>query len=214
MIAMAFPTPNGLRAEWPRRRENPSSSGRWRRQGFLDFGYPWQEAGTLGCCHTGYRVGDWHPLTDANCDHSSSICTRGKSIQRNRACLLAGYRGFVIIRTSKNVRSDCGACLASFGSVPRETVLYNSAYFPEQVRHAVGIVFTISLWGLRWSCFSPWLEEQPVRNRFTMDLAAFSFPSAMPRRWPTPWPDCFPRMRWCAAWVGPRPRTSDPPTPT
>ncbi len=155
MIAMAFPTPNGLRTEWPRRLENPSSSGRWRRPGFLDFGYPWQEAGTLGCCHTGYRVGDWHPSTDANCDHSSSICTRGKSIQRNRACLPAGCRGFVIIRISENVRSGCGACLASFGSVPRETVLYNSAYFPEQIRHAVGIVFTISLLGLAMELLQP-----------------------------------------------------------
>ena len=31
----------------------------------------------------------------------------------------------------------------------------------------------LACWSLRWSCFSPWLEEQPVRNRFTMDLAAF-----------------------------------------
>src|SRR5713101_4386589 len=130
MIAMAFPTPNGLRAEWPRRRENPSSSGRWRRQGFLDFGYPWQEAGTLGCCHTGCRVGDWHPLTDANYDHSSSICTRGKSIQRNRECLQAGYRGFVTIRTWENVRNGYGVCLASSSSALRETVSYNSACFP------------------------------------------------------------------------------------
>src|SRR6266849_973600 len=155
MIAMAFPPPTGPRTKRPRRRENPSSSGRWRRPGFLDFGYPWQEAGTLGCCHTGYRVGDWHPSTDANCDHSSSICTRGKSIQRNRACLPAGCRGFVIIRISENVRSGCGACLASFGSVPRETVLYNSAYFPEQIRHAVGIVFTISLLGLAMELLQP-----------------------------------------------------------
>ena len=31
----------------------------------------------------------------------------------------------------------------------------------------------LACWGLRWSCFSPWLEEQPVRNRFTMDLGGF-----------------------------------------
>src|SRR6266480_1497771 len=135
MIAMAFPTPNGLRTECPRRLENPSSSGLWRRQAFLDFGYPLQEAATLGCSHTGCRVGDWHPLTDASCDPSSSICTHGRSIRRSRACPRAGYRGFVTIRTSENVRSGCGACCASSGSVPRKTVLYNSVYFPEQVRH-------------------------------------------------------------------------------
>src|SRR5882762_1877539 len=132
-IAMAFRTPNGLRTECPRRRENPSSSGRWRRRGFLDAGSPSREADTLDCCHIGCPAGDWHPSTDASCDLSSSTCTHGKSIRRNRACQQAGYRGFVITRTSGNVRSGCGACLASSGSAPRETVLSNSACFLERV---------------------------------------------------------------------------------
>src|SRR5882724_12242869 len=133
MIAMAFPTPNGLHTECPRRRENPSSSGRWQRPGSLDAGSPSQEADTLDCCHIGCPAGDWHPSTDASCDLSSSTCTHGKSIRRSRAYPQAGYRSFVTIRTSENVRSGCGACSASSGSVPRGTVLSNSACFLERV---------------------------------------------------------------------------------
>src|SRR5438105_15954198 len=40
----------------------------------------------------------------------------------------------------------------------------------------------LAYWDLRWRRYSAWFEEKPVRNRFKMDLAAFSFPSAMPRR--------------------------------
>ena len=104
-IAMAFRTPNGLHTECPRRRENPSSSGRWQRQGFLDAGSPSREADILDCCHIGCPAGVWHPSTDASCDLSSSTCTHGKSIRRNRACQRVGYRSFVTIRISENVRS-------------------------------------------------------------------------------------------------------------
>jgi len=131
MIAMAFPTPNGLRtdghADWKIHRRVAFSDGKDSWISATRGGRRVLQAVAVLVVALGLAS-----ITDANCDHSSSICTRGKSIRRNRACLPAGYRGFVIIRTSENVSSGCGACSPSFDSAPRETVLRNSAYFPHK----------------------------------------------------------------------------------